>query len=328
MGAPTLVVIDPVTAGSGSARPMAGRLRPLDPATALVCANDLGVTRGDGVFESISIVDGHPHGLDAHLARLQHSASILELPELDLVTIEAAVRLAAELHDPRHNLLVKVVVTRGIEGVEDPTAWAYAAAAPDYSREQGEGVRAVSLDRGYRSDVSRTSPWLLAGAKTLSYAINKAALREARRRGANDVIFVSSDGFVLEGPTSSIVARFGKVCASPATDQGILAGTTQARAFELLTASGFKTVHRPISRAELEDCDALWLLSSGRKVVPVVALDNRPITVDRGLTAFLLKGLMDRRETRPAGPAEGRRIEHHMLQRPENISSNPRYKQA
>ncbi len=53
------------------------------------------------------------------------------------------------------------------------------------------------LDRGYRHDAERTSPWLLAGAKTLSYAVNRAMLREAARRGADDAIFVSSDGYVL-----------------------------------------------------------------------------------------------------------------------------------
>ena len=48
-------------------------------------------------------------------------------------------------------------------------------------------------------------PWLLAGAKTLSYAVNMAALRHAERHGAGDVIFVSSDGYVLEGPRSTVV---------------------------------------------------------------------------------------------------------------------------
>ena len=48
-------------------------------------------------------------------------------------------------------------------------------------------------------------PWLLAGAKTLSYAVNMAALRHAERHGAGDVIFVSSDGYILEGPRSTVV---------------------------------------------------------------------------------------------------------------------------
>ena len=48
-------------------------------------------------------------------------------------------------------------------------------------------------------------PWLLAGAKTLSYAVNMAALRHAERQGAGDVIFISSEGNVLEGPRSTVV---------------------------------------------------------------------------------------------------------------------------
>ena len=46
---------------------------------------------------------------------------------------------------------------------------------------------------------SETMPWLLPGAKTLSHAVNMAALRHAERHGSGDVVFVSSDGFILEG---------------------------------------------------------------------------------------------------------------------------------
>ena len=102
----------------------------------------------------------------------------------------------------------------------------------------------MSLDRGYRHDVAETSPWLLQGAKTLSYATNRAALREAARRGADDVIFVSSDGFALEGPTSNVIVRNGDRVRTPQTDQGILAGTTQASVFEFFEARGIRDVVR------------------------------------------------------------------------------------
>lgn len=294
MSAPAVVVIDPVTRDAPV--PVAQRLRAADADAPVVRVTDLGVTRGDGVFETIAVVDGHPQAMRPHLERLQRSAAMLDMPALDLDTVAAAVRRAADLHEPAPSLLVKVVVTRGVEGTEQPTAWAHAFAGPDYSGEHGEGAAVVTLDRGYRSDVAQTSPWLLQGAKTLSYAVNRAALREAARRGAEDVIFVSTDGFVLEGPTASVVARFGEVFATPRTDLGILAGTTQAAAFALLQAQGFETTYRAIARTELDGVDGLWLVSSGRQVVPVRRLDDRDVPLDRELTAVLLKGLLARTE--------------------------------
>ena len=63
----------------------------------------------------------------------------------------------------------------------------------------------MTLARGLPADGAADMPWLLAGAKTLSYALNMAALRHAERHGAGDVIFVSSDGYILEGPRSTVV---------------------------------------------------------------------------------------------------------------------------
>lgn len=289
-----VVLIDPVTTGVDT--PLTERLRPLDPADAVIRVTDLGVTRGDGVFETIAVVDGHPQALRPHLERLAYSARMLALPDLDLAAVEAAVLRAVGLHGPAPSVLVKVVVTHGVEGTGAPTAWAHAFSSPDYTREQTDGVAVVSLDRGYRSDVAETSPWLLQGAKTLSYAINRAALREAARRGADDVVFVSTDGLVLEGPTSSVLARFGDTVATPPADLGILAGTTQAAAFAILGTHGLTTEYRPIARAELDRCDGLWLVSSGRQVAPVHHLDDRPLPVDRELTAALLAGLLARTE--------------------------------
>jgi 4-amino-4-deoxychorismate lyase len=184
------------------------------------------------------------------------------------------------------------VLTRGIEGTEVPTAWVYAETAPDYRAVRVDGIRVVTLDRGYRHDVAATSPWLLQGAKTLSYAVNRAALREAARRGADDVVFVSSDGYLLEGPTSTLLLQNGNRVSTPRTDQGILAGTTQASAFEFFERAGLETAYDLLPVEELARADAAWLVSSVRQAAPVRAVDGAPLAVDDALTARLNEFLL------------------------------------
>ena len=58
-----------------------------------------------------------------------------------------------------------------------------------------DGVAAVTLPRELPSAGVEAMPWLLAGAKTLSYAVNMAALRHAGREGAGDVIFAPDFSF-------------------------------------------------------------------------------------------------------------------------------------
>jgi 4-amino-4-deoxychorismate lyase len=291
---PQLVIIDPPTPMPESDRPAADRLRIVDSDQPAIRAADLGVTRGDGIFESFGVVDGDVQAMQPHLQRLQRSAAMLDLPELDLEVIELGVRKAAELYGPGPNLLVKLVITRGVEGTGVPTGFAYAFEGEDYSRRQQHGTKIISLDRGYRSDVAKTSPWLLQGAKTLSYAVNMAALREAKKRGAEDVLFVSSDGFVLEAPRSTLVCRFGDTFATPTTEFGILEGTTQHAVWEILSDLGYSCEERAIRREELDRADALWLVSSGQQITPVVDLDGKTYDKDSGLSETILKRLLAR----------------------------------
>lgn len=287
----TVVVLHPVSARAAAGLPAGDCLRDHAPDAPILGAQDRGVLRGDGIFESLSALGTRPADLDLHLHRLQRSARRMDLPELAEPVIEAGVRRALELLGETGRVAVRVVVTRGPEGAQEPTAWVSAAPAADHSRARREGVRAVLLDRGLRSDAGQSSPWLLTGVKSLSYAIHAAAAREAQRRGADEAIFVSTDGFVLEGTTASVLARRGGRTITPPEEHGILAGTTLQRAAALLEAAGVLLEHRPLPVAELEQCDALWLLSSGRRAVPIVEVDGRRVPIDRELTDLLDRGL-------------------------------------
>lgn len=248
-------------------------------------ALDLGATRGDGIFETISVGHGKPQALDHHLRRFAQSAALLELPKPDENVWRAAIAAAIDALDDSAEASVKTVLTRGVEGEGRPTGWVYATHSPDYGPVRRDGVRVVTLDRGYRHDIEQTSPWLLAGAKTLSYAVNRAVLREAARRNADDVIFVSSNGFVLEGPTSSVIYRRGNQLLTPGTGLGILDGTTQASIFTYAQSLGFETGFELLTVEQLEKVDAAWLVSSVRLAAPVRELNGTPLAVDAELSA-------------------------------------------
>lgn len=247
---------------------------------------DLAATRGDGIFETASLVDGHAQALDAHLERFADSARMLELPAPDLaVWRDAVLTVARTLSDAGvAEGSIKFILSRGVEGAPTPTGWVFGTASPDFTRERTDGVRIVLLDRGYRHDVATTSPWLLAGAKTLSYAVNRAAQREAARRGADDLVFTSSDGYLLEGAISSLLIRRGSQLVTPRVDIGILAGTTQADLFSWAEPEGFTTGYELLTPADLTAADAAWLVSSVRHVAPIRSIDGVEFPVDSELT--------------------------------------------
>ncbi len=257
----------------------------VDPATPALSVGELSTQRGDGIFESIGVVDGHPQEVEPHLARLAHSARLCDLPIPNAAQWRQAIALAAA-NAPQHGeVIIKLILSRGIEHGPTPTAWVTAADAPDYSGPREHGLRIVTLDRGYDSGVPERAPWLLIGAKTLSYAVNMSAIREAKRRGADDAIFVTSDGIVLEAPTASVILRVGDRFVTPAHDGGILPGTTQQSLFEHLRAEGHETAYETVPASALTRADAVWLVSSLRLAAPVTAVDGTPIPVDEALTA-------------------------------------------
>jgi len=242
--------------------------------------------RGDGVFESIGVIDGHANEVEAHVQRLAHSAQICDLPAPNLEQWRQAVAAAAA-RIPQGEAVVKLILSRGVEHGPAPTAWVTAAPAADFSAVRRDGVRVVTLDRGYDLGAGERAPWLLLGAKTLSYAVNMAALREAHRRGADDAVFVTREGFVLEAPTASLIIRRGDEFLTPAPSGGILHGTTQLSVYELLESRGFRTTYATLSATDLATADAAWLVSSIRLAVAITAVDGAPLASDPDLTAEL-----------------------------------------
>lgn len=265
-----------------------GQLR--DPADPLLYADDLAAVRGDGVFETLLVRAGRPCLLEAHLARLTQSARLMDLPAPDLDAWRAAVSAAvrqwcAERDDEG---VLRLVYSRGREsapagpdGVNPPTGFATVGALPArVAAARRDGVAAMTLDRGLAADAAEL-PWLLAGAKTLSYAVNMAALRHAERHGAGDVIFVSTDGYLLEGPRSTVVIATevdgDTGLLTPPPWYPILRGTTQQALFEVARDRGYPCDFRALRPADLLTAQGVWLVSSITLGARVHTLDGQPL---------------------------------------------------
>jgi 4-amino-4-deoxychorismate lyase len=227
-----------------------------EPAEPLVRAVDPVLTCGDGVFETTLLRDGRPCLLAAHLTRLERSAAIVGLPRPDPARWRAAVDIAAAHWGAGADGVLRLVYGRGVALVT------VSAVPPRVVTARREGLAAVTLNPGPRE--------ALAGAKSLSYALNVAALREAARRGADDAVYVDDDGVVLEGPRSSVVIAEGETLLSPPPSLPILAGTTVAALFDVAPSCAY----RRLTVADLTAAQGVWLLSSVTLGARVHTLDG------------------------------------------------------
>jgi 4-amino-4-deoxychorismate lyase len=220
----------------------------------LVRVTDPVLTHGDGVFETTLVRGGRACLLEAHLSRLADSVRIAALPPVDLALFRTAAATAVSRW--AGDAVLRLVYGRG-------AAFAAISPVPDrVAAARRDGVAAVTLDRGPNDP--------LHAAKSLSYAGNAAALREAARRGAGDAIYVGADGLVLEGPRSSVVIAEGETLISPPATPAILPGTTVRALFQ--TAP--RVVYRPLTVTDLFAAQGVWLLSAVTLAARVHTLDG------------------------------------------------------
>lgn len=247
--------------------------------TPILRADDLGTLRGDGCFETMHVRGGRPWLLDEHLARMVRSATRLDLALPPAATLADLAGQACSAWPEHAEGALRLVCTRGPEDGGGPvTVFATVAAVTDVTvraRRAGVSVRTATL--GLPADLRRAAPWLLGGAKTLSYAVNMASQRWAGSVGADDVLWVSGDGYALEAPTSTLVWREGGTLFTvPADETGILAGTTARWLLDHAGALGLRAGVRMVTPAELTDVDGVWFLSSVRGIAAVRSLDSAP----------------------------------------------------
>jgi branched-chain amino acid aminotransferase len=178
-----------------------------------------GTHLGDGAFETIGVWGGQPFRMADHLRRLCASLEAIGLALPDTAAIAADIDAVLNGID-EVDAMLRVLVT-------------------------GSGTRVVAVtDQPVRPAtrhlVPAPAPWIRphgtyrpAGAKTMSYAPNMAATRAARAAGGDDALLLANEGWVLEGPTFTVLWVVGGVLRVPAIDLGIVDSITRRTLLEL-----------------------------------------------------------------------------------------------
>ncbi len=244
-------------------------------AEAKVSIEDRGFQFGDGVYEVIRTYKGCPFELEAHLARLDRSATALDLKQPyshDDWTrhILEGIRLAAY---PESKIYVQI--TRGVA----PRDHAYSDdATPTVVmtvREFHPLDRSVQV-AGVEAITTEDIRWGRCDIKSVNLLANVLARQQVKEAQVFEAILVN-EGLVTEGAVSNVmVVQGGTVMTAPQGPR-ILSGVTRTVVLDLARSEGLPVQERFVSQADLYEADEVFLTGTTVEVLAVIRVDGKTI---------------------------------------------------
>ena len=254
-----------------------GRLVPRAEAT--VSVFDSGFVLGDGVWEGLRVVDGHPAFLDAHLDRLFEGAKAIALDiGMDRAALTEAIYVTLrgnQMHDGVH---LRLMVSRGIKRTpyQDPRVCigpATVVIIPEHKNplpevlERGLSLFTVHVRRGY-PDVQ--DPKLNSHSKLNCIT----ACIQAATAGADEALMLDPHGFVATcNSTHFFIVRRGQVWTS--SGDYCLGGITRANVLEVCRQNGIPALERNFSLTEVYSAEEAFVTGTFAGLVPVNSVDGR-----------------------------------------------------
>ena len=249
--------------------------RIVDAGDGSVSAMDHSIVVGDGVFETLKVVNGPdgpvPFALTRHLERLRHSADGLGMQPADEDRVRAA--------------LAEVMVADPAAGRIRIT-WSSGPGPLSSGRGGGPGTLIVATStanvwpesgRVHVSRWTRNENGPLVGLKTTSYAENVLALAEAHRQGCTEALFTNNAGLLCEGTGTNVFLVIDGVVVTPPLASGCLAGVTRSLAMEMagsLPEVNGEMVERDIHPDEFSRASEAFLTSTTRDAMAISGVDS------------------------------------------------------
>jgi branched-chain amino acid aminotransferase len=238
---------------------------PLDP-------HDRGFLLGDGVFETIAVINHKPLWLDEHLQRMSQAAAELGIvfnAEGLFAGLGDVLKKSQVQFEDLRITLSRGKTTRGLAGD---------GASPGLliSLDEFDAKNLFQLCRLKVSTVRRNEFAPSSRLKTLSYIDGIAAAREVAA-DADDALMLNTGGHVASSTIANIFLLHANELITPSLNQGILPGITRRVLLDSAKRIGLAPVEKAVSLEDLFRADAVFLCNSLRFLRPVTTLNGEPL---------------------------------------------------
>lgn len=224
---------------------------------------DRGFRFGDGLFESIHLIDGVPYQWELHLTRLDGGLSALRFPQFE-ANWQEATREVIQRNHAREGTL-RIAVSRG---VGSRGYLPYDEISPNWVIEY---LPPTPLPEGplklHLSSITRSPLSALPVNHKLAHGIGSTlALMEARDHGCDEAMMLSTEGKLCEAASANLFWIANQKLYTPALATGCLAGTTRAA---ILRLSGAEEVLA--DSGVLHNADAIFISNTRLGAWPAVS---------------------------------------------------------
>jgi branched-chain amino acid aminotransferase len=282
-----------------------GRLH--DAREASISPLNRGFLYGDAIYEVWRTYGGCLFAWEEHWERLLRSAAALGMevpldPPRLLEEIRRSAKAFLQVDPSAPDLYVRLQVTRGAgsigldTGLADHPSWVILVQRlRDLGEPQLERGLNLSLATGLRRNSIRA---LNPAWKTGNYLNNVLCLREARSRGADEVVMLNEAGYVTEAAVCNLFFVRGQEVVTPPSSAGILEGITRALLLKGFAASdGIAVREADVRPEDLGGFDECFLTSTTRDLAPVRSIDGKQFAVGPGTVTRQIKAAFRARVT-------------------------------
>lgn len=231
----------------------------------IVAAQNRGLRYGDGLFETMKLVDGRLLHASLHFERLFHGLELLGFEWPRFFTAEHLSSQATELAEKNgHNIAgrIRLTVVRGDGGLYDAVSH-----APNWIIETMPAPAGISelnsngLVLGVFEAARKTADTFSA-LKTNNFLPYLTAALQAKKQHWNDALVLNAWGRVADSTIANLWWQEGEKLFTPPLSEGPVAGTVRRRLLERLPQFGWATNEVPADPERLMNADAMFLTNA------------------------------------------------------------------